>query len=438
MIDLLSSFASWNIILFVAILNTGIIFLYVKYNKYNLISVSNFFLLSILLCFFVGFILAFFSNNLLGDYNLSVYQVFITECLISICLYFYLLVFFAFDVLIPQKRLVLFKIPNSKSFIKILSAILFITAVLSILIYVWKNQGFVLLKSTGYLDRYEANRGLGLITLLIKMYIPAIILFYLLNPSNGRLLFSLLLAIGFGLLSYLAMGGYRQMLIMGVASLIFHRVLHQGISSFKVVLYSIIGVASLYYLAMFRYNINVDENVLGLLIGFTQDSLSPFNSFTKIFEYINTTSDYQNLKLFFGHFQIIIPRILWEGKPELILNSGNFYTQHVINYKSALTISPTLAGELYLMRGFWSLFIGFGLIAVMNVFLERIVIYYKESNIQSIVQNTFFLVVIFNAFWLVREGLEVYIYRMFRMYVLFWVFIVLTYTIYFIIKKTKN
>lgn len=438
MIEIINSFASWNNILFISLLNSVLIFVYIKFNRFNLISVSNFFLLSIWLCFFVGFILAFFSNNLLGDYNLSVYQVFITECLISICLYLYLFVFFAFDVLIPQKRLVLFKIPNSKSFIKILSAILFITAVLSILIYVWKNQGFVLLKSTGYLDRYEANRGLGLITLLIKMYIPAIILFYLLNPSKGRLLFSLLLAIGFGLLSYLAIGGYRQILIMGVASLIFHKVLHKGISSFKVVLYSIIGVASLYYLAMFRYNINVDDTALGLLIGFTQDSLSPFNSFTKIFEYINTTSEYQNFKLFLAHFQIIIPRILWEGKPELILNSGNFYTQHVINYESALTISPTLAGELYLMRGFWSLFIGFGLIAVMNVFLERIVIYYKESNIQSIVQNTFFLVVIFNAFWLVREGLEVYIYRMFRMYVLFWVFIVLTYTIYFIIKKTKN
>ena len=133
------------------------------------------------------------------------------------------------------------------------------------------------------LDRYEANRGLGLITLLIKMYIPAIILFYLLNPSKGRLLFSLLLAIGFGVLSYLAMGGYRQMLIMGVAALICHRVLHKGISSIKVVLYSIIGVAALYYMAIFRYNINVDENVFGLVLGFTQDSLSPFDSFTKIF-----------------------------------------------------------------------------------------------------------------------------------------------------------
>ena len=438
MIEIINSFASWNNILFISLLNSVLIFAYIKFNKYNLIKISNFFLLSIWVCFFVGFILAFFSNNLLGDYTLSVYQVFITECLISICLYLYLLVFFAFDVLIPQKRLVLFKIPNSKSFIKILSAILLITAVLSILIYVWKNQGFVLLKSTGYLDRYEANRGLGLITLLIKMYIPAIILFYLLNPSKGRFLFSLLLAIGFGLLSYLAIGGYRQILIMGVASLILHRVLHNGSSFIKITLYSIIGILSLYYLAIFRYNLNVDDNVLGLLIGFTQDSLSPFNSFTKIFEYINTTSDYQNLKLFFGHFQIMIPRILWEGKPELILNSGNFYTQHVINYESALTISPTLAGELYLMRGFWSLFIGFGLIAAMNVFLERIVIYYKESNIQSIVQNTFFLVVIFNAFWLVREGLEVYIYRMFRMYVLFWVFIVFTYIVYFMFKKPKN
>tara|TARA_B100001093_G_scaffold305440_2_gene291511 strand:+ start:69150 stop:70466 length:1317 start_codon:yes stop_codon:yes gene_type:complete len=438
MTDILSSLATWNNILFISLLNSALIFSYIKFNKYNLISVSNFFLLSFWICFFVGFLLAFFSHNLLGDYSLSVYQVFITVCLISICLYLYLLVFFVFDLLIPQKRLVLFKIPNSKSFIKILSSILFITSVLSIFIYVWKNQGFVLLKSTGYLDRYEANRGLGLITLLIKMYIPAIILFYLLSPTKSKLLFSLLLAIGFGLLSYLAMGGYRQILIMGVASLIFHRVLNDGISFFKTILYSTIGVVSLYYLALLRYNINIDDTGLGLLIGFTQDSLSPFNSFTKIFEYINTTSEYQNFKLFLGHFQIMIPRILWEGKPELILNSGNYYTQHVINYESTLTISPTLAGELYLMRGFWSLFIGFGLIAIMNVFLERIVIYYKESNIHTIVQNTFFLVVIFNAFWLVREGLEVYIYRMFRMYVLFWVFIVLTYFIYFAFKKDNN
>ncbi len=434
MIEIFSPFASWNFVLLFSLFNTIIIFLYIKINHYNILSVSNFFLLAFWLCFYVGFLLAFFSNYFFKEFSLSLKEVVATEILISICLYVYLLIFIVCDIIVPNFRFRLFLIPNKKIFIRILSFLLFSVASISIIIYLWKNNGFVLLKSTGYLDRYEKNIGLGLITLMITMYIPANLLIYLIKPVKSRFYISLIIAIIFGLLSFFAIGGYRQLLLMGIISLFFYNIYHSGISYTKVFTYSVLGVVILFYLAVIRYDIDLNQNLVGLFIVFTQDSLSPFNSFTKIIEYIDSTSDFQNIKLFLGHFQIVVPRMFWENKPELILNSGNFFTQNVLNYKSALTISPTLAGEFYLMRGVLSLFFGFILIAVMNVILERVVVIYKENNMNGILQNTFFFASIFNSFWLVREGLEVYIYRMSRMYILFWFFIFITYLIYYQLK----
>lgn len=435
--DVFSYISSWNTVIILSIVNTFFIFFYVRFNKYNIISVSNFFLLSLWLCFFFGFILSYFYHFYVNDVVL-VEKIFYAQILISLCLYIYLFVFFIIDYLLPKFRIKLFEIPNQRSFIKLLSVILFLSSIFSIVFYVFKNDGFILLKSTSYVDRYQSNMGLGFVTLLINMYIPALVIYYLLKPSKSRLFFALFLSISIGILSYLAIGGYRQILFMGILSLLFYNLYHQGISFLRFIFYSFIGVFVLFYLALLRYNIELDENMLVLLIGFSIDSLSPFKSFINIFEYIDATKDYQNLKLFFGHFQIVIPRVLWTDKPELILNSGNFYTQNILNYKSALTISPTIAGELYLMRGFFSLVLGFAFLAIINVFLERVLTYCKDNSYIAILHNTFFFVCLFNVFWLVREGLEVYIYRTLRMYILFWFFIIITYVVYVFLTYKKT
>ena len=90
------------------------------------------------------------------------------------------------------------------------------------------------------------------------------------------------------------------------------------------------------------------------------------------------------------------------------------------------------------MRGFFSLVLGFAFLAIINVFLERVLTYCKDNSYIAILHNTFFFVCLFNVFWLVREGLEVYIYRTLRMYILFWFFIIITYIVYLFLTYKKT
>ena len=62
--------------------------------------------------------------------------------------------------------------------------------------------------------------------------------------------------------------------------------------------------------------------------------------------------EYQGLMPIIRDFYVYIPKTVWAERPDLIVNTANYYTWEVLNYYAGLAISPTLIGSFYIMGGF--------------------------------------------------------------------------------------
>lgn len=403
------------------ILFTYIFFFLFNIFYINALKLNNYSYTSIFLHFYlIFFLLGTMSIYILNlKYNNDIINYSIFLFILSIIVFYFS--HFISKVFLQKIKIEIFPNINYSKYKKLYLTLLSISF-MAIVLYVIKSGGFMLLNmnSNEYELSIENNAGLGIFTIFFTMYIPGTLLFYQSNPSKKNFWISLFIMIVFGLLIYLAIGGSRRFLFYGIISLYIFALLRKDfrLSFIKLLFYIIITFFLLNLMALIRYGNDITNIDFTLILFYTFGSLAPWSSFLDIIQNVPNNFDYQYFTLIFNHFLKIVPRFIWQDKPLLIENTGNFYTQNFLNIDN-LTISPSLLGELFLAFGTIGIVVGMVAIGSLFALIDKIQLN-KNKNILALIFFSYNINVIFG---LTREGVEVFIYNILFNFMLFLLFI---------------
>lgn len=282
------------------------------------------------------------------------------------------------------------------------------------LIY-FSKQGLVIFKDGGYENRYEANQGLGVVSQLLiffyfgfSIWVKQVFMKNLDGPVSVRSYKEILIvALLFAFSTFVLLGGHRQ-LGFGVVFLLMY-VFYQSniIKLHQVIIGAIAALVLVTLVAVYRYeNLDVSERgVMFYLVIFLFDGLTPVNAYYDIYnDIVQYGSAGFNVAL--DQLMYIIPRFIWEDKPEIIINGGNYYTQFILGRKSLVTYSPTLLGELMIVHGVVGALLLAPLVSLFVAIYDKICA--THSSIGFILISLAPLI----AFNLYREGFYVVLTKM--------------------------
>ena len=415
----------WNLTLLINFLLITLLSIIIIQNKNRFFSFYNFFIIWFVAVMLVGVPISYLLETYFISSSIDTELVFYTQ------LYSFLfIVIFILFYKLPWKypRVVLF--PGMKySEMQVLSFLFIGTSFLAILYFLSKN-GLLLLESSSYEERYETNLGLGILTRLFPFFIAGTVISFILKPTYRNWKFNLLIGIFLGTLTYIVMGGYRQILAIHIFVFLILGHHYSYIKLFTIIKFGILAIPLLMFMALFRYGIDSSSDLSMHLLVFTRDSFAPYNSFANIIEYYkNTPEGFQGLSIVSNEFSSLIPRSIWADKPELVLNAGNFYTQEILNYDAGITISPTILGSLFLISGHYGIVLGSIFLAVTLRWFDkkmyRAAIVFSRNNraFNLILYSIFYYYIIFYTFTIAREGIEVFFQRTIMAYIIFIVFV---------------
>lgn len=236
-------------------------------------------------------------------------------------------------------------------------------------------------------------------------FLPALLIYYFVSPSKKRWFYFLVLGVGFGILSYMAVGGTRANLALAVMLFLLIGIYHRYISLRWLFLSGIIGVAVMFGLALARYNLNVQgKEAWFTFLYLTRDTFSPWENLAKIFSF---EIEYQGLMPIVRDFYVFIPQSLWAERPDIAWNTANYFTKVLLGNQSGLAISPTLIGSFYLMGGVPFIVVGMAAIGIVMRVFDKIFI---DGKFSPVVQ-AYCLGNLFNFIVLVREGVDAFVSR---------------------------
>ncbi len=250
------------------------------------------------------------------------------------------------------------------------------------------------------------------------------------------MVFFLFSTIIFGILTYLVVGGTRANIIIAFLLFLLIGIIHGWINLSIIIISCIIGVISMFLLALKRYGLNVnDASIFYTFLYLTRDTFSPWENLALLLNNYNKI-EFQGLAPIIRDFYVFIPSWIWSDKPDIILNSSNYFTLKILNNHSGLAISPTLIGSLIVMGGIFFIPIGAIGVALIIKWFDCI---FEKSKIEInrykiIIKQTFCFGSIFNIIILVRDGLDsfisrvlffalVFIFCLFIAKLLYWLFI---------------
>lgn len=273
----------------------------------------------------------------------------------------------------------------------------------SIALYVAIN-GFVLLKSGGYTNRYESNVGFGMVTLLFPFGLIFLNCHYLVVKNK---IWVVIIALIFAILVFTAKGGQRQIGFAAMFNFFLFLYIEGRVSLKKLFLWGLFGLIAINVIALLRYydsfeGVEVSE-LYTLVAYFFFDGIVPVDAFYKIIEYVDKSTP-PGFEIVINQFGALVPRLFWTSKPEIMLNAGNFYTMNILQREMFVTYSPTFLGELYLIGGTTACIIGGFVTGVILKLLDNI-IRYKRGFVMIYVISFSFLF----TFNLYREGLFVFL-----------------------------
>ncbi|HWU42670.1 MAG TPA: WzyE family oligosaccharide polymerase, partial [Bdellovibrio sp.] len=256
----------------------------------------------------------------------------------------------------------------------------------------------------GYENRYDANVGMGGYSLFFSMGLLGCTLLSLRAETKRAKRNSLICTIAYCALTFVVLGGYRQLGFAALFSLGVISLMRRDISNKKFLLLSGLLIVITLAVAMLRYTgTSADDigGIYGRLFIFLYDGFAPVDAFYNIVEYSKNHRFSDNVII--NQFATAIPRAIWPDKPLIVLNAGNFYTQNVLGRSDAITYSPTLLGELYLAGGSFACVVGAFSSGMILRALDEIVI--RSRNKLSVAFFfSFAFVFIFNLY---REGIGV-------------------------------
>ena len=251
--------------------------------------------------------------------------------------------------------------------------------------------------------------------------IPAMLIYYFLNPGVARWRVFLATTAGFGALTYVAVGGTRAYLVLAFALFLFIGLADRHIKARLLAPLGVLGVLGMFMLALARYSLagSGAPQVYNFLF-LTRDTLSPWENLALILQR-HATIDFQGPAPIIRDFYVYIPKILWPDRPNLILNTANYFTWHVLGRNPGLAISPTLVGSLFIMGGVLAVVLGAlacGLIIRWFDWLHDST-RHGANQYRDVVVKAFCFGSLFNIIVLVREGLDSFVSRFVFLFVVF-------------------
>lgn len=379
----------------------------------------NLFLFYLIVTYLLGPTLAIYltQNGLMFRYNFSYYSLFFDLAMAVIS---FTTSYWFFKELIIPKSTILSRTVNSNSNNELYytGLILCFIGSLALLVYIAYNG--LSFRWETYENRYYNSLGIGIVTKLFIMF-PLGFTLILCSQKlkinkyrHGGIVFL------YGLLLTLATGGYRQIMLIGIISFLLIAYLLKSISKIEIQFTAFLSVCVIALIGALRntgfdrhVTITAEQYVYAII-----DSFAPFDSYLKIKDYVDAHGA-PGIAVFANQFLSYIPRALWNDKPMLVLNSGNFFTQSVLDYSRNVTISPTILGEFYLIGGQTGIVIGCIFTGLILSIFDTLF-----SPKKTTIGVGLFIFFFFAPFGLVREGLAVYITTL--LWVLSIVFICLT------------
>lgn len=354
--------------------------------------------------YFGGLLIAALLYSMLGIEKISAYDDTTWQIVVlsEICLFLFLAGYAGAAPFrkIIRKRGKLNWRRKTKSLIYVLLAAFLV----SVVAYVVGSGGLVLLKNGGYENRYDANVGMGGYSLFFSMGLFACTLLSLRAESAREKRKALIYTIGYCAITFVVLGGYRQLGFAALFSLGVIALMRRDVSFAKFLVLSGALIVVTLVVAIFRYTGTSSDGVGGIygkLLIFFYDGFAPVDAFYNIVEYCKFHGVSENVIA--NQFATMIPRSLWADKPLIVLNAGNFYTQNVLGREGSITYSPTLLGELYLAGGPKACLLGSLISGAILRALDEIVI---RSSSRLVVAFLFSFAFVF-VFNLYREGLSV-------------------------------
>ncbi len=275
------------------------------------------------------------------------------------------------------------------------------------------QNGFLLFKLTTYSQIFGSEVSGVALKRFFYFFIPAMLVVYFLNPSQRMWFFFLFSTVAFGILTYVIVGGTRANIIIAFALFLFIGIVRGWITLWMLAVAGVVGVVGMFWLALKRYGMDVNgAEAFYTFLYLTRDTFSPWENLALLLQNYDKI-DFQGLAPIARDFYVFIPSWVWPGRPDLILNTANYFTWEVLDYHAGLAISPTLIGSLVVMGGIWFIPLGAVLVGFVIKWFDWLYDAGKaeENRYKGAILQAFCFGAVFNIIVLAREGVDSFVSR---------------------------
>jgi hypothetical protein len=258
--------------------------------------------------------------------------------------------------------------------------------------------------NSSYERRYEISRGAGPLIFFFPSFLPAAAsLMYRARRVRAFLGWAFL-SVAVGFMTYLALAGYRQILMACTLTAAVIAVRKGYVSRRMLVPFMITGLVSILALSFLRYageQDSVFDTRGAAASAYLQGDVFPIIAPLRIYQFTET-AERPGVEIVTNTLGLYVPRFLWPKKPEIMEDAAGYYTQEVRGYGRGVTLSPTIIGEGLLVGGTWCVYLFLALGGVIVALLNEV----HERTRSRIV---FFNILAFqySCFFFLREGLSI-------------------------------
>ncbi|CDG23110.1 putative ECA polymerase [Xenorhabdus poinarii G6] len=275
------------------------------------------------------------------------------------------------------------------------------------------QNGFLLFKLQSYNQIFSSKVSGVALKRFFYFFIPAMLVVFFLKPTKARWLCFLVGTVGFGILTYVIVGGTRANIIIAFALFLFIGIVRGWITLWMLFAAGMMGVVGMFWLALKRYGLEVSgAEAFYTFLYLTRDTFSPWENLALLLDNYSKI-DFQGLAPIIRDFYVFIPNWVWPDRPNLVWNTANYFTWDVLNNHSGLAISPTLIGSLVVMGGVFFIPLGAIVVGFLIKWFDWIYEAGKqESNrYKAAILQAFCFGAIFNMIVLAREGVDSFVSR---------------------------
>lgn len=296
------------------------------------------------------------------------------------------------------------------------------------------QNGFLLFKLNSYSQIFSSDVSGVALKRFFYFFIPAMLVVYFLRQSQRAWLFFLASTVVFGILTYVIVGGTRANIIIAFALFLFIGIVRGWITLWMLALAGVFGIVGMFWLALKRYGLDVNgAEAFYTFLYLTRDTFSPWENLALLLQNYDKI-EFQGLAPIVRDFYVFIPTWLWPGRPDSVLNSGNYFTWEVLNNHSGLAISPTLIGSLVVMGGVWFIPLGAVVVGLIIKWFDWLYEQGKsETNrYKAAILQAFCFGAVFNMIVLAREGVDSFVSRVVFFGIIFGLCLVLAKLLYWL------